>query len=430
MVFFDVLVRPETRTGDTERDLKLRSIQATWTNRVSLAQHYLRYIDIDAQSSLNEEEKVLAAWWMARKVSSALADSMQHYKTEDQIAVMEEDVPKAIEDMAEPIRFTHLFAKTDKPQSSHRLCTLYGSDLPTCATLALLMPHQTTKDPGEGQCFRGMTQPTKALSGEIRNAIIQKLIGQLPQGLGQLPSEEHGKIQLLWNTPLCVSVLAFLREYYADNIEYLGQEKMTAIGIAEDISNPGFLDAELPLLPKRIQDKEGPLATIALASLYFFLCTRGKMPDSARVFEDNPMLARHMSRLDEPFGWRCLLTLSTILSQLQAWGDFKWAGIIASLFRHVDYSGMSDSSTMQVVWGAISVVLLGVEYTLLRPIFDMGGSDKKVRDALGHVKAWLSYAFPQLPGSHREAARRILSALEDIPVPMKSDEAPGVEDGR
>lgn len=427
--FFDVLVKPETRTEHTERDLKLRSIQAIWTNRVSLAQHYLRYMDINAKGSLNEEEKVLAAWWMAREVTSALADSMKHYRTEDQIAVMETDVPKAIEDMAEPIRITHLFAKTDRPQSPQRFCTFYGNDLPACATLALLMPHQTG-DPEADHCFRGITKPTKALSAEIRDAIIEKLIRQLLQGLGQLPSEEDRKTLLLWNIPLCVSVPAFLREYYGDNIEYLGQEKMTAIRIAEDVSKSGFLDEELPLLPKRIKDNEGPLAAIALAALYVFLCTRGKMPKSARVFEEDQMLAKNISRLEDSSGWHCLLILLTILGQLQAWGDFKWAGVIAKLFRHVDYSGMSDSSTMQVVGGAISVVLLGVEYALLKPILDMGASDKKVRDALGRLKEWLSYAFPQLPGSHREAARRILSALEDIPVPKKSDEALGVEDGR
>ncbi|MEA1992010.1 MAG: SIR2 family protein [Thermodesulfobacteriota bacterium] len=427
---FDVLVKPETRTGHTESNLKLRSIQATWTNRVSLAQHYLRYLDINAKGSLNEEEKVLAAWWMAREVTSALADSMKHYRTEDQIAVMETDVPKAIEDMAEPIRITHLFAKIDRPQSPQRFCTFYGNDLPACATLALLMPHQT-EDPEADHCFRGITEPTKALSGEIRDTIIEKLIRQLVQGLGQLPSKEDGKTLQLWNIPLCVSVPAFLREYYGDNIEYLGQEKMTAIGIAEAVSKSGFLDEELPLLPRRIEDNEGPLATtVVLTSLYVFLCTRGKMPKSARVFEDAPMLARNISRLKDSSGWHCLLILLTILCQLQAWGDFKWAGVIAKLFRHVDYSGMSDSSTMQVVGGAISVVLLGVEYALLKPILDMGASDKKVRDALGRSKEWLSYAFPQLPGSHREAARRILSALEDIPVPKKSDEVPGVEDGR
>jgi hypothetical protein len=425
---FDVLVRPETRTGDTNRDLKLKSIQVAWTNRVLLAQHYVRYMDINPQSSSNEEEKLLAAWWMAREVTSALADSMRHYRTEDQIAVMETDVPKAIEDMAEPIRITHLFAKTDRPQSPQRFCTFYGNDLPACATLALLMPHQT-EDPEADHCFRGITEPTKALSGEIRDAIIEKLIRQLLQGLGQLLSEEDRKTLLLWNIPLCLSVPAFLREYYGDNIEYLGQEKMTAIRIAENVSKAGFLDEELPLLPRRIKDNEGPLAAIALAALYVFLCTRGKMPDSSRVFEENPMLARDISRLDDSSGWRCLLMLLTIIGQLQAWGNFKWAGVIAKLFRHVDYSGMSDSSTMQVVWGAISVVLLGVEYTLLKPILDMGVSQKKVRDALGQVKDWLSYAFPQLPGSHREAARRILSALEDIPIPKKSDETPGVENG-
>jgi hypothetical protein len=149
-------------------------------------------MDINAKGSLNEEEKVLAAWWMAREVTSALADSMKHYRTEDQIAVMETDVPKAIEDMAEPIRITHLFAKTNRPQSPQRFCTFYGNDLPVCATLALLMPHQT-EDPEADHCFRGITEPTKALSGEIRDAIIEKLIRQLLQGLGQLPQKRIGR---------------------------------------------------------------------------------------------------------------------------------------------------------------------------------------------------------------------------------------------
>ena len=368
---------------------------------------------------------MLAAWWMAREVTSALADSMKHDRTEDQITVMETDVPMAIEDMAEPIRITHLFAKTDRPQSPQRFCTFYGNDLPACATLALIMPHQT-EDPEADHCFRGITEPTKALSGGIRDAIFEKLIHHLPQGLGQLPSKQDMKKLLLWSIPLGVSVPAFLREYYGDNIEYLGKEKMAAIRIAEDVSKSGFLDEELPLLPRRIKDNEWHLAAVALAALYVFLCTRGKMPDSSRVFEENPMLARDISRLDDSSGWRCLLILLTILGQLQVWGDFKWAGVIAKLFRHVDYSGMSDSSTMQTVWSAISMVLLGVEYTLLKPILDMGASQKKVRDALGHVKGWLSYAFSQLPGSHRESARRILSALEDIPIPKKSNETPGV----
>ena len=74
------------------------------------------------------------------------------------------------------------------------------------------------------------------------------------------------------------------------------------------------------------------------------------------------------------------------------------------------------------------MVLLGVDYALLKPILVMSMSDKKVRNALGQVKPWLSYAFSKLPGSHREIARRILADLEDIPIPEKATDMSGVND--
>ena len=424
----NVLIRPEDRTGDTKKDLKLKWIQAAWGIRVLLTRHYLSYIDLNVPDSMDDNKRVLTAWWMAREVTSALAESMDHLKTEDQIAVMENNVTDAIRNVAEPTMITHLFSKTGRPLSPARFCTIFVDALPTCATLGQLMPGQYD-DPDVCNCFAGMINPTKALSTEIRNAIIEKLRMQLPLGLGQLNSEKDGNSRLLWDIPLCVSAPAFLKEYYGDKIEYLGNDKMTVLDLAGEIAKPGFLDEELPLLPKRIKDNEGSIAAVVLAALHVYLCTHGKMPEGAKVFDNNPMLARDMSRLEEPFNWHCLLRLITILNQLQSWRDFKWAGIISKLFRDIDYARISESSTIQdVVSGIISMVLLGVDYALLRPILVMSASDKKVRNALGQVKPWLSYAFSKLPGSHREIARKILSDLEDIPIPEKTTAISGVND--
>ena len=414
---FNVLIRPEDRTGDTKKDLKLKWIQAAWNIRVSLARHYLSYIDLNVPDSMDDEKRVLTAWWMAREVTSALAKSMEHLTREEQITAMERDATQAIGKVTEQTMIMHSFSKTERPLSPARFCTVSVDALPTCATLGQLMPGQPD-DPDVCNCFAGMINPTNALSTEIRNAIIEKLRLQLPSGLGQLNSEKDVASRLLWNIPLCVSAPAFLREYYGDKIEYLGKDKMTVLDLAGEIAKPGFLDKELPLLPKRIKDNEGSIAAVVLAALHVYLCTHGKMPESAKVFDDNPMLAKNMSGLEYPFNWYCLLRLITILNQLQSWRDFKWAGIISKLFRDIDYAGISESSTIQdVVSGIISMVLLGVDYTLLKPILVMSVSDKKVRNALGQVKPWLSYTFSKLPGLHREIARKILADLEDIPIP-------------
>ncbi|MBW2663054.1 MAG: hypothetical protein JRD93_13935 [Deltaproteobacteria bacterium] len=186
-----------------------------------------------------------------------------------------------------------------------------------------------------------------------------------------------------------------------------------------------------PLLPKRIKDNDGPVAATVLAALYVYLCTHGKMPEGAKVFDDNPMLARDMSRLEEPFNWHCLLRLITILNQLQSWRDFKWAGIISKLLRDVDYSRISEPSTIKhVVSGMISMVLLGVDYALLKPILVMSVSDKNVHNALGQIKQGLSYSFSKLPGSYREIARKILSDLKDIPIPEKATDISGGNDDK
>jgi len=423
-----VLIRPEDRTGDTKKDLKLKWIQAGWDIRVLLARHYLSYIDLQFQDSMDDEKRVLTAWWMAREVTSALADSMKHLTREDQITAMERDATQAIEKMSEPTMITHSFSKTERPLSPARFCTVSVDALPTCATLGMLMPGQPD-DPDVCNCFAGMIKPTNALSTEIRNAIIEKLRTQLPSGLGQLNSEGNRDPRLLWDIPLCISAPAFLKEYYGNKIEYLGQEKMSVFHLAREIAEPGFLDEELPLLPKRIKHNEGSIAAVVLAALYVYLCTHGKMPEGAKVFDNNLMLARDISRLKDPFNWHCLVRLITILGQLQSWRDFKWAGIISKLFRHVDYSGISESSAIQaVVSGIISMVLLGVDYALLRPILVMSTSDKKVRNALGQVKPLLTYTFSKLPGSHREIARKILSDLEDIPIPEKLTDISGVND--
>ena len=58
----------------------------------------------------------------------------------------------------------------------------------------------------------------------------------------------------------------------------------------------------------------------------------------------------------------------------------------------------------------------------------MSVSDKKVQNALGQIKPWLSDTSLKLPGSYREIARKILSDLEDIPIPEKGTDTLGVND--
>ena len=426
-----VLINPETKTGEATKNLELRWILAIWKIRVLLAQHYLRYIDLNLQDSMDDEKKILIAWWMAREVSSSLIDSMTHLKQEDQIFSMETDAAENIKKIAETYRIEYLFFKTNKPHSSARFCTLYSAVsnmLPTNATMATLSG-QHDQDHGVCNCFQGIIKPSKALAPEMRNVIIEKLGMQMITGTGQLDLIKTGKPRLLWDIPLSISAPFFLQEYYNDNIKYLGKEKMAVLDMAKDVSSPDFLDKELTNLPKRIKDgKGGDISFTILNSLYVFLSTHGKMPNSAKIFKEYPMVVNDISKLDDPSNWYCLLILIKIFSQLQSWNDFKWTEIISELFKRIDYSEMSESSTDRVVEGIISMVLQGADYTLFKPMLDISIYNKKVRNSLGQLKLVLSNIFSKLPGSYREIVRKLLFDLEDIPVPDKLTDAAGVKD--
>ncbi|MBW2663053.1 MAG: hypothetical protein JRD93_13930, partial [Deltaproteobacteria bacterium] len=230
-----VLITPEDKTGDTKKDLKLKWIQVAWDIRVLLARHYLSYIDLNVPDSMDDNKRVLTAWWMAKEVTSALSDSMKHLTREDQITAMERDATQAIEKITEQTMIMHSFSKTERPLSPTRFCTVSVDALPTSATLALLMP-SLPDDPDVCNCFAGMIKPTNALFADIRNEIIEKLRMQLPSGLGQLSSKKDGASRILWNIPLFASVPAFLKEYYGNKIEYLGKDKMTVLGLAGEIA--------------------------------------------------------------------------------------------------------------------------------------------------------------------------------------------------
>ena len=240
-------------------------------------------------------------------------------------------------------------------------------------------------------------------------------------GDGQIPIDVESELPLLWNFPLCISAPAFLRNYYENAIDFLGEGKVGVIKLAESVSQTNFLDTELINIPQYIKEKQGLLLSVTLASLKAFVFTRGKMPEGATVFEENEMLGRAISELEDNWAAPCLSTLAKIVGRLQAAGDFNWSKIISKLFETIDYSLCSKQTIEWVVPELIGVVLLGCDYSLLAPIFKRKASDKRVRRALGYVKISLEYSFPRVPGTYRENIRRILNDLEDIPFPEEEE---------
>jgi tetratricopeptide (TPR) repeat protein len=403
---------------DTQKE-KTKLIHAVWQMRIRLAQYYLKYIDLNIKQSLEDEKRIALAWWMARELESSIIQSLTNLSIRDKILTIENNTKGVIERQKNLIDFTHLFEDQRHCVSPGRYCTLESKHLLASATLSMLFPLNTQiKD--ENLTFKGLRQPGPALSVELRDEIISKLIFHTIWGDGQITLDVRNEISLLWNFPFCISAPAFLRAYYEDAIDFLGEEKMEVIKLAERVSQSNFLDTELINIAQNIKKKRGLLLAVTFASLKVFVFMHGKMPEGAKVFEKNEMLAREISQLEDTWTPYCLSMLAKTMSRLQAAGVFNWSKIISKQFEKIDYTLCSEQTIELVASELIGVVLLGCDYSLLNPVFKIKASDKRVRMVLGHIKLSLEYAFPRVPGAYRENIRRVLNDLEDIPIPEEN----------
>lgn len=385
-----------------------------------MARYYIKYIDLNIKENLEDEKKIALAWLMARELESSVVQSLKDLNIKDKILTIEQNTKRVIERQENLIGFTHLFEDQRQYVSPGRYCTLEIRYLLASAALSMLAPGDK-RDKEEIAPLTGLKQPATALSIELRDEIINKLMIHTMLGDGQIPIDVESELPLLWNFPLCISAPAFLRNYYENAIDFLGEEKTGVIKLAENVSQSNFLDTELINIPQYIKEKRGLLLAVTLASLKAFVFTRGKMPEGATVFEENKMLGREISGLEDNWAAPSLSILAKIMSGLQAAGDFNWARVIGKLFEKIDYSSCSEQTIEWVVPELIGVVLLGCDYSLLGPVFKRKASDKRVRRALGYVKISLEYSFPRVPGAYRENIRRVLNDLEDIPIPEEEE---------
>ena len=388
--------------------------QVAWRMKITMSRYFLRYIDLNDKRAIDDEKKVGMAWWMAKKLSTSVFHACRKLIVQDQITFIEE-IEKDFKKRDDRIGLPHLFLDQRGWYSLARYSTLYDRDLLSLAALAIIMPNENYNS-DECTAFKGLKEPT-ALSPEIRDKIINKLIIPALHGDGQIPKDKKNQLPLSWNISLCFSIPTLFRAYYGDAIDFLGEEKMQIIKFAEAVSDPRYLETELVTLPQFIKNQEMHRVAGALASLKIFIFIQGKIPDGADIFKKNEALARDISQTDnDKLGRFCLTTLVHILGRLQASGNIKWSEIIGNLFRQIDYSKCSDSIVRDLVPDLFGVVLLGADYSLLQPIFEVKVSDKRIRQALKFVKEGLEHNFPYIPGIYKENVRKALNDLEDIPT--------------
>jgi tetratricopeptide (TPR) repeat protein len=403
--------------GDVKRiaDPTLQKMQTVWQTRLMLNKYYLKYIDLHDKRNTPEEKRVALAWWLSKEAISLLLRSLGQRPGPDQSKIdwLVNEIQTIIKREDNLLSITHLFINQTEKYSLSRYYTLHSHLILPTVAIALLDP----KNP----IFMGLMRPSRLLTPDTRDLIINRIRIATLSG-GQLIQQDENGLPLLWNIPLCVSGPRFLRFYYGDAIEFLGQEKISVIELAENVSRPNFLAENLPRLPEYIENNQLSNIAITLSLLNDNIIMNNEVPFEAKIFSEDKSLARKIATLGDELPGFFLRTMALILSRLQTAGNIHWSNIFYQQFNQLDYTKYSDEVIKIVIPELVGVVLLGGNYSILKPILVCKNSDKRIRQILGEMKEWLVYAFPRVPDAYRENVRKILNDLEDIPLPERAGE--------
>lgn len=393
---------------ETSKRESIETIQTVWSIRQILARYFVKYLDLHDDGHINEERKIIVAWWMAGKLVRSLRElSITHTKQLDWLNF----IKQKIDEKENVIGLKHLFTDKRKKYSLSRYTTLRGRDLLAACVMSMLSPDR------EGlnyvSPFKGIQNPVPALDSNLRDDIIGILMLHFLLGEGQMDLDDVKNLQLpiLWNLPICVSTPAFLREYYGDALDFLGKKKTEVINMAEAQTHEDFLKKEVSKVPDYLRENDGGKVAVALASLSTYLLTSGKMPEVAAIFRENEYLLKDISTLDEAYQKASISVATDILDRLYASGETEWTGILEKQLYHIDYAACSKNTIEWIVPALIGIFLRSGSHKILEPIIHLKKSNKIVRESLSRIKTVLENIFPYIPQNNRENIRKVLNEL-------------------
>lgn len=388
------------------------NIRERWLFRTTFNQYYLKYIDLNCNESMEDDYKVMLAWWMAREFEKVLLGNFSRLSVEVQTLWLKENI--RLIQAETPFDFEHFIKYRKKELSVLRYYTLVKAPTLTALTLAIINP---SKD--DDNTFKGLKKPTTALHPKFTNAILNALPEETLFGEEHIPSVQYHKFQFLWQSPFCISAPHFLREYYDDAFELLGEKKVEIVKFAEAISGPDFLKNNLPDLSQMEDAKKRVYAPFLLSSLDAYVQLHGKMPFEASVFKENKTLIKDIILINDAFSGFCFQKAISILSRMISVGNSEWTDIFRNQLESLDYGELiSKSELMQALIQEhiYTVVVLGGDLSILYPIIQKKTTDNALREVLGKVKTGLASSITRIPIENRENIRKFLNQIADVPA--------------
>ena len=413
---FEVLLMENREDVSMDKNA-FENVKARWNFRLEFSRYYLKYIDLNFNKPMDDEYKVVLAWWLASEVEILLLKYLSKFPLEKQTLVLKQNSEKI--KMENYIFLEHQLKFKEKEFSVARYYTTVIFPSLTALTLAVIYPMDKNKN-----TFKGLKEPTIAFNPKFTNVVIHSLIDINLLGIGQIQEVPKRKFNFLWELPLFVSATGFLRTYYGDAFKFLGKDKVELIEFSEEISKPEFLKKHLAEFPKLLESKSLVLAII-LSLIESYVQLYGKMPQDASKLKEQKNWIQKLILLNVPLNAFCLKKVTSILMRLILAGDSEWVYILGNQLKNVDYGNLlSRKNEMEMLtWELLTIVILGYDLSILKPVIKRKSTDKIIREILGRIKPYLESFVTRVPAEYRENLRKFLNEIADVPAIVEENKS-------
>jgi predicted Zn-dependent protease len=393
-------------------------MQVIWTLRKELASYYLCYLDINMQSSFDDERKVLLAWWMAKKTLLSILKSCERLTTEGKTLYVSSILSKKQNDFS-LMKFRRQFINVNSNFTSSRYLTINKSDLLSYAVCSLFLVDER-EGIGSNKALKGLRFPKDALASKISGVILNKLSEDIITGNSQLLEGESSRY-LRWTISLARSVPSFFRNYYGDALKFLGEKVGKDLGFAEKICEiaeitqaKDFLNSELPKIQEYINNNQEPFATLLISSLKVFLLSHSESeyPQELQIIKTNETILKQMCGFSKPLAFSNCMAFSEILLFLQSKRDHDWLPYFCKQFQEIDYEACEPEVSELIISYLIIFVLTNGDYSVLTPFLNAKKlGNRKIKDVVLKMSPVLESFLSYVPLNSRENYRRILNDL-------------------
>ncbi|MCK4764984.1 MAG: hypothetical protein KAW12_22485 [Candidatus Aminicenantes bacterium] len=329
------------------------NVHLRWKIRSKFAHYYLKYIDLENHKNLNDEKKIMLAWWMAREAEQAMMNNIPGISIKQENHWLDKSILLNVAGTIDKIKLKHFFNAKKRKRSVSRYLTLFGSTSLIEITMALLYSQADTQ-----YLFQVIHRTTFQLEPKFYSVIRDELVQHIILGKYQRNFSEKEGIPLLWHTPLAVSTPAFLRGYYKDDFSQLTDTDRQFFEAAEKMAKDDFLSNHVEYYSSLEKKRFSEDISNLLFSLLVSWRLNGSLSKQSTTFLERKNILTEILSISYPTNIKSFLALISLIGEVIQWEKPTWVDDLLGQIKKIDFTNLAigQKDMEDIISGLVSII--------------------------------------------------------------------------